>query len=283
LANQAIAQSLQQIKDIFSVELPDLARAVTATETNTGLSDIESLTQPVPSYIQTSFLSQLATGSGPEGTLTLFDFMGVAAGVPYAEQFDSVAATLIQLQTAGALTTLIGNTGVYTTMISTLDGDYTTVIDPGPPEQIQIDIPSPLPGAGTYTSLDEAFVSGLIPAAQNLISNVANNNSAAAASMNTSFSAMAEQLVYEKNNLAQAGVEFDEITQSTPALLSIGTNLHEIGRDVAPQGQNEFFTAIAQTSNIYGQAVIASLREGRNIDVLNTEGIPLNTQIPLDL
>jgi hypothetical protein len=283
LANQAIAQSLQQIKDVFSIELPDLARAVTATETNAGLSDITALTQPVPPYVQTSFLSQLATGSGPEGTLTLFDFLGVATGVPYTDQFNSVTATLTQLQTAGALTTLIGNTGVYTTMISTLDGDYTTPIDPGPPEQIQIDIPSPLPGAGTYTSLDEAFVSGLIPAAQNLISNVANNNSTAAASMNTSFSAMAEQLVYEKNNLAQAGVEFDEITQSTPALLSIGTNLHEIGRDVAPQGQNEFFTAIAQTSNIYGQAVIASLREGRNIDVLNTEGIPLNTQIPLDL
>ena len=283
LANQAIAQSLQQIKDIFSIELPDLARAVTATETNAGLSDIIALTQPVPPYVQTSFLSQLATGSGPEGTLTLFDFLGVATGVPYTDQFNSVTATLTQLQTAGALTTLIGNTGVYTTMISTLDGDYTTVIDPGPPEDIQIIIPSPFPGAGTYTSLDEAFVSGLIPAAQNLISNVANNNSTAAASMNTSFSAMAEQLVYEKNNLAQAGVEFDEITQSTPALLSIGTNLHEIGRDVAPQGQNEFFTAIAQTSNIYGQAVIASLREGRNIDVLNTEGIPLNTQIPLDL
>ena len=168
-------------------------------------------------------------------------------------------------------------------MISTLDGDYTTVLDPGPPEDIQIDIPSGLPGAGTYTSLDDAFVSGLIPAAQNLISNIASNNSAAAASMNTSFSAMAEQLVYEKNNLAQAGVEFDELTQTTTAVLSIVTNLHEIGRDVSPQGQNEFFTAIAQTSNIYGQAVIASLREGRNIDVLNAEGIPLDTQIPLDL
>jgi hypothetical protein len=284
LANQAIAQSLQQIKDVFSVDLPDLARAVTAAETNTGLPDIESLTQPVPPYVQTSFLSQLATGTGPDGTLTLFDFLGVAAGVPYAEQFDSVTATLIQLQTAGALATLIGNTGVYTTMISTLDGDYTTVIDPGPPEDIQIVIPAPLPGAGIYTSLDEAFVSGLIPAAQNLISNVANNNSTAAASMNTSFSAMAQQLTYEKNNLAMAGVDFADLTStSTASLLSIGTSLHDIGRDVAPQGQNEFFTAIADTSNIYGQAVIASLREGRNIDVLNTEGIPLNTQIPLDL
>jgi hypothetical protein len=284
LANQAIAQSLQQIKDIFSVDLPSLSRAVAVTETNAGLPDITALTQPVPPYVQTSFLSQLATGTGQNGTLTLFDFVGVAAGVPYAEQFDSVAATLTQLQSAGALTTLIGNTGVYTTMLSTLDGDYTTVIDPGPPELIEITIPSPLPGAGTYTSLDEAFVSGLIPAAQNLISNIAVNNSTAAISMNTSFSDMAAQLSYEKNNLVTAGVDFADLTAtSTSSLLSIGTNLHEIGLDVAPQGQNEFFTAIADTSNIYGQAVIASLREGRNIAVLNTAGIALDTQIPLDL
>jgi hypothetical protein len=94
---------------------------------------------------------------------------------------------------------------------------------------------------------------------------------------------MAEQLTYEITNLALAGVEFAELTTSTSALLSIGTNLHEIGTDVGPDGQNTFFTAIADTTNIYGQAVIASLREGRNIEVLNTAGIALDTQIPTDL
>ena len=66
-------------------------------------------------------------------------------------------------------------------------------------------------------------------------------------------------------------------------VLSIITNFHEIGQDVSPNGQNTFFIAIADTTNIYGQAVIASLREGRNIEALNTAGIELDTQIPIDL
>jgi hypothetical protein len=284
LANQAIAVSLQQVKDIFSIDLPALAAAVITVETNAGLTDIDTLTQPVPDSIQTSFLSLLATGSGPNGTLNLFDFLGAAAGTPYSLEFDSVTATVDQLLASGALDTLTGNTGVYTVMLSTLDGDYTTVIDPGPPEQIQIDIPSPLPGFGTYTSLDEAFTTGLIPAAQNLISNIATANTTAASSLNSSFSAMADQLAYEITNLTQAGVEFADLTAgSTASVLSIGTNLHQIGQDVGPDGQNAFFTAIADTTNIYGQAVIASLREGRNIAALNEAGIALDTQIPLDL
>lgn len=284
LANQAIVRGLQQVKDIFAVALPDFAAAVTTVETNQGLANIEALTQPVPQSIQTSLLSQLATGSGPEGTLTLFDFLGVVAGIPYANNFAAVTATIDQLQSAGALDTLTDSSdGVYQVMLDTLDGDYTTVIDPGPPEDISITIPSPLPGEGNYTSLDEAFTQGLIPAAQNLISNIATVNSAAVTTLDNNFDSMAEQLTYEIDNLAQAGVEFAELTTSTSALLSIGTNLHEIGTDVGPDGQNTFFTAIADTTNIYGQAVIASLREGRNIAVLNTAGIAVDTQIPLDL
>jgi len=284
LANQAIVRGLQQVKDIFAVALPDFAAAVTAVETNQGLANIAALTQPVPQSIQTSFLSQLATGSGPEGTLTLFDFLGVVTGIPYANNFAAVTATIDQLQSAGALDTLTDSSdGVYQVMLDTLDGDYTTVIDPGPPEDISITIPSPLPGAGIYTSLDDAFTQGLIPAAQNLISNIATVNSAAATTLDNNFDSMAEQLTYEIDNLAQAGVEFAELTTSTSALLSIGTNLHEIGTDIGPDGQNTFFTAIADTTNIYGQAVIASLREGRNIEVLNTAGIAVDTQIPTDL
>ena len=62
--------------------------------------------------------------------------------------------------------------------------------------------------------------------------------------------------------------------------MSLGGSLHEIGQDVAPGGQAEFFTALADTSNQYGQAIIASFREGRNMAVLNNAGIGTDTQIP---
>ena len=281
LANQAIANSLQQVKNIFQLTLPVFARAVTATETNTGLGDITSLTKAVPTSVASNINNTLATGTGPNGTLTLFDFMGATAGVPYTAEFTADAAIINAMQAANALYTLTDSTyGVYTVMQNTLNGDYTSVINPSPIE-ITITIPAGLPGEGTYGNLDAAFSTGLIPAAANLIANVAANNASNASTLNTSFTTMAQQLSAETNNLVLAQVEFNDLAaNSRSSVMSLASNLHEIGTDVAPKGQNDFFTAIADTSNQYGQAIIASFREGRNIKVFNDAGIGSDTQIP---
>jgi hypothetical protein len=282
LANRCIARSLQQIKNIFAVTLPEFSVTVLAIETNTGLGDINALTQPVPASVSSSLNALLATGTGPNGTLTLFDFMGAAAGVPYTAQFTEAAATLNYMETANALYYITDSTdGVYTVMQDTLDGVYTTVIDPGPPADISITIPPGLPGAGTYLTLDDAFTVGLLPAAGNIIANVVANNAANVASLNSNFTVMATQLNAEVNNLALAQVDFTELAaNSRSSIMSLGSNLHEIGKDIAPQGQAEFFTAIADTSNIYGQAILASFREGRNLAALDNVGIGADTQIP---
>lgn len=281
LASQAIADSLQQVKNIFQLALPAFAAAVSATETNNGLGNITALTQPVPASVAANINSTLATGTGPNGTLTLFDFMGATAGVPYTDEFTSVTSTINSMQSANALYTLTDATnGVYTVMQDTLNGDYTTVINPSPIE-ITITIPSGLPGAGTYGNLDAAFSTGLIPAAANLIANVAANNTSNASSLNTSFTTMAQQLSAETNNLVLAQVTFTDLAaNSRSSIMSLSSSLHDIGTDVAPKGQNDFFTAITDTSNQYGQAIIASFREGRNIKVFDTAGIGSDTQIP---
>lgn len=283
LANKAIARSLQQIKNIFNLTLPEFATSVVELETDNDLPDIDALTEPVPDSIQSSLLNILAIGTGPNGTLTLFDFLGVLAGPPYIANINQNTATLNQLQSGGQLDTLIDPaTGVYTIMINTLNGDYTTVIDPGPPIDLTIDIPPGLPGEGTYSSLDLAFTSGLIPAAQSLIDNIVTANPEAAESLNSNSDDQAQQLTYETENLTLAGVDFTELTgNATTSLLSLVISLHEIGLDESDDGPNELFTAIADTTNIYGQAVLASLREGRNIAALNDVGINTDTQIPL--
>lgn len=281
LASQAIADSLQQVKNIFQLTLPVLARTVAATETNSGLGDITALTTPVPTSVASNINNTLATGTGPNGTLTLFDFMGATAGVPYTAEFTSVASTINSMQSANALYTLTDATyGVYTVMQDTLNGDYTTEISPSPIE-ISITIPVGLPGEGTYGNLDAAFSTGLIPAAANLIANVATNNASNASSLNTSFTTMAQQLSAETNNLVLAQVTFSDLAaNSRSSVMSLSSSLHDIGTDVAPKGQNDFFTAIADTSNQYGQAIIASFREGRNIKVFDNAGIGSDTQIP---
>lgn len=282
LASQAIANSLQQVKNIFQLTLPVLARAVSATETNTGLGNITSLTQPIPASVASNINNTLATGTGPNGTLTLFDFMGATAGVPYTAEFTAVASTINSMQAANLLYTLTNSTdGVYTVMKNTLDGDYTTVISPGPPIDITITIPGGFPAAGTYANLDVAFSTGLIPAAANLIANVATINASNASTLNSSFTTMAQQLSAETNNLTLAQVSFADLAaNSRTSIMSLASSLHSIGTDVAPKGQNDFFTAITDTSNQYGQAIVASFREGRNIKVFDAAGIGSDTQIP---
>jgi hypothetical protein len=284
LASRAIANSLGQVKNILSLTLPAFAAAVLATETNKGLPDINALTQPVPTSVSSSLNSILATGSGPNGTLTIFDFMGATAGIPYTAEFNAAANTINSMQAANSLYTLTNTTdGVYTVMQNTLNGDYTVVIDPGPPVDIVITIPGGYPGAGTYANLDAAFSTGLIPAAANLIANIVANNSSSVTSLNNNFNTMALQLNSEVNNLAAAQINFNDLAaNSRSSLLSFGTSLHQIGADITPPGQSpaDFFAAIADTSTTAGQAILASFREGRNIDVLNTAGIGSDTQIP---
>jgi hypothetical protein len=282
LANRGIATSLQQVKNIFALTLPQLTSAVLAVETNAGLPDIDALTTPVPANVANSLNSMLATGTGPNGTLTLFDFMGAAAGIPYTAEFNNSANTLNFMQTTNALYYLTDTSiGAYPVMLDTLNGVYTVVVNPGPPAEITITIPGGLPGAGTYTDLNDAIGNVLIPATGNIIANIVANNSSNVTSLNNSFNVMASQLNAEITNLSLAQVNFGDLTaNSRSSIMSLGSNLHEIGKDIAPKGQSEFFTAIANTQNIYGQAIIASFREGRNIAALDNVGIVTDTQIP---
>ena len=281
LANRAIANSLGQVKNISQLTLPAFTTAVRAIETNTGLGNINALTQPVPTSVSSNLNTLLATGTGPNGTLTLFDFMGATAGVPYTAEFTAAANTINSMQAANSLYFLSdANNGVYTVMQDTLNGDYTTVGNIGPPVEITITIPPGLPGAGTYGNLDLAFTTGLLPAAANLIANVVTANPGNVTSLNSNFSNMAAQLSAETVNLTLAQVNFADITgNSRSSVMSLASNLQQIGKDVAPQGQAEFFTAIANTQNIYGQAIESSFREGRNIAALNDAGIGMDSQI----
>jgi hypothetical protein len=128
-----------------------------------------------------------------------------------------------------------------------------------------------------------AFSTSLIPQTANIIGNIANAYTANATTLNTNWNSMAEQLIREDINLAAAQIDFAELqSNSQPATIGLATNLHSIGTDVSPKGPNTFFTAVANTANQGGQAVIASLREGRNIQALERAGIGVDTQLSAD-
>ena len=277
-ADTAWSRSLGQVKNITDITLPTFAKAVSATEINTGLGQINALTTPIPPAVKQNTITTLGTGTGPNGTLTIYDFMGSLAGAPYTIELPLVTANIASLSSASLVPLTNSANGIYSYMNNTLAGDY-NVPDPSDPAITIVVIPSG-PAAGTYASIDRAFDVGLIPAAISIIGNVANANPTQVVNTNKSEAVMFSQIDIEDQNLLLAQVNFNELTpNSKPAIMSMATNLHEIGQDTTYKGSAQFFAAVADTSILTGQAIVASLREGRNTKVFSDAGIGIDSQI----
>jgi hypothetical protein len=267
---------------------------------------IENLETPLPEFVTQYYQTQLADGTGPGGTVTTNDVIGTAAGAVHNEELPVATFVVSELESTGQLTVLTfdnGNPfsstalGIYTVIQYVVDDEYTqeVVIPATPPEvdptiEYYVQIPSPQPGAGRYPSSGSTdavtarslAVTALVALAQSAITTIANNNALAAEAANNAYNTMAEQLAREKQNQAKAGINFDELepeADGTTSLMSIVTNLHTFGTQDAAGGPAVFFDAVANLSNIYGQAVVSSLREGRNIARLSSVGINIDTQL----
>ena len=298
LANKALVASLMQIKGIFNSTLVSMSKAVTGIETNTGLGDINALTTPVPASVGSTLQSQLGSGTGPGNTLVLNDVIGTAAGATHNIELPIVTSTMSNLATANAFYTLSfdnGNPnssvklGVFTVMNYVLNGAYNqSNPNPTPPpaELGEIIIPAPQPGAGTYgpansaPSLYASVFDVLIPIAASDISNIATTNSTNVAITTSAFGNMAAQLEREKTNQTKAQIDFANLQpNATSSVLSFASSLHSYGKDVEPGQAADFINSVADTSNQTGQAIIASMREARNIAALGAVGVPTDTQL----
>lgn len=306
LANQALSRSLRQVKEIFNTDLPTLAAAVSVLESNKDLDLINALDTPIPPSVSSFWSGTFATGTGPGNTITTNDVIGTAAGATHTVALTDVTANLQILANLGALNPLTANggtassstNGVYTVMQYCVDGAY-TVITPGvspAPDTYTITIPAPLPGQGVYGPYDVGDTSGYDQAFTNLINNaniristIASTYANYTANCNQATNAMGQQLEINLTNCLAANIDLPTIvndpananlvSNSTSTILTLTTQLHDIGLDVTAGGQAQFFEQIADTNTLSGQGVIASMREGRNIAVLNAAGITLDTQL----
>ena len=105
-------------------------------------------------------------------------------------------------------------------------------------------------------------------------------NSALATQANDAFNASASQLATETTNRTLAKIDFANLESNvTSVTMSVVTNLHDIGLDTVEGGSAVFFENVANLNSLYGQAVVSSMREGRNIRRLNDAGIVLDTQL----
>jgi len=298
LANQALSRSLRQVKDIFDTDLPEVSAAVSALESNKDLNLINALTTPIPSAITTFVNTSLATGTGPGNTLTTNDMIGIASGATVNSELPVVTEVLTELADIGALDPLTANggssgsvtNGLYTLMSYALIGAYSNAGNVG--DTTTIPNTTYYTGPQVFGNVELAFSTagtGLIARANSWISNIAANNASLASQANQATDACAQQLVLNVDNCIAAGIDIGNvvndpananlIANSVSTALGLASQLHDIGLDVSTGGAAQFFENIANTSTITGQAVIASMREGRNIAVLNAAGIQLDTQL----
>ncbi len=268
LANKAMQVSLQQIKNISTLSLAQLASAFSGMETTRDLPAISALQQAVPASVAAYYSSAYATGSGPNGTLVITDLLGAAVGVPFTSDLTNVTTTINSMTTAGILGTL---TVTYVRMKDTVDGVYNvgnTVIIPAGP------------GAGTYGNVDLAL-SALISDASNTVSGIQSVYPAQSGNLNANFTDMGASLVSENTNLALASIDIANlVAQGRSPVMSFVQSLPDYGVDTEKNGPSQFLEAVADLNTQGGQAIVACLREGRNAAALSAVNVGVDTNIP---
>lgn len=271
LACKAMSVSLQQVKNIDILSLPQLAAAFVNTVTTKDLDQINALTTAVPPDVAQFYTDYYATGTGTGNTLVLTDLLGAAVGVTYIDQLNNVVTTINSLNSLGALANL---TTIYTRMENTVNGVYGNAVT-GP-----VVIPAGY-GNGTYTNADVAFSTALISNAVVEIGNIVTAYPTQTTSLNTEFDTMAQKIISETDNLTLATIDIAELTTDDRSpVMSFVESLPEYGVNKEENGPTWFLEQVADLTTLGGQAIVACLREGQNLAILNNVGIGVDTSIP---
>jgi len=269
LACKAVSVSLQQVKNIDALSLPQLAAAFVNTVTTKDLDQINALTTAVPANVAQFYIDNYATGTGSANTLVLTDLLGAAVGVTYIDQLTNVVTTINSLGNA-----LANLTTIYTRMQDTVNSVYGNAVA-GP-----VTIPAGF-AAGSYANADVAFSTALIPNAVIEIGNVVTANPTQTTSLNTEFETMAQKVVSESNNLTLATITIEELTTDDRSpVMSFVESLPDYGINKEQNGPVFFLEQVSNLSTLGGQAIVGCLREGQNLAILNSVGVGVDTNIP---
>jgi len=269
LANKALQASFEQIKNVVSLQLDELAATVTAIETNAGLGLIVGLQQAVPDSVRTAINSTVATGTGANGTLVLGDVLGCASGYNITAQMTNTVAVINTITTTNLQ-------NIYEVMANTANQDYGVY-------NSTITIPIGEPGYGTYANIDVAF-SNLVTLAASNISTLVSTYPTQTTQLNSNFRTIANTVASQQasiNGNTASGIDYGNLQANLQSVIpSFVDSLHDYGLQIATGEANDYLTAVANVSNQTGQAIVGCLREGRNLELLNNSGVGVNSDIP---
>ena len=271
IANGALIRSLGQIKGIESTGITEFTNAATNLETMKGLPDIQSLTSYIPdgvaqywqNYYGVESNIQLATG--PNDNFTVADIIGYAAGFNSAAPLQQNYDLLSTMSTNGQLDVFYKddgssstNTGILVVLEYLIDGVYVVGSN--------WVIPAGVYGAGTYGTFGAAYTA-VINAAKSLMQSVYSTNTTAQ-TVQANFKRLQEQQAREKLLRAKMGLILTNIQSSESNAISLSSTIPAYALDTTGGGVAEYLERIVNINSLGGQAIVAAMRESRNINKL---------------
>jgi hypothetical protein len=214
--------------------------------TMAGLPLIQAQTTPVDSSVTNYVSTTMATGTGPNGTITTYDVLGLALDSNnFAAQLATATTAINSLQGAGSLATL--NTA------------YVNILSAGSDAAVQTQI----------TNANAAIA--------------ALSSNPAVATLNTAWNYMANLMNLSAKYTSQAGIDYFNLQSGDKnSGYALVQNLPYYGLLTANGDAAEFLENIANTTTLGGQAIVGAMREGRNNARLSTTGLYNTNQIPSD-
>ena len=212
--------------------------------TMAGLPLIESQTTPVDTSVTNYINTNMATGTGPGGTITTYDVLGLALDADnFAAQLATATTAINTMQGAGSLNTL--NTA------------YTNILLAGNDAAVQ-----------TQINNANAAIAAL-SADPNVTT------------LNTAWCYMANYMNLSAKYISQAGIDYFNLQPGDQnSIYSFSQNLLSYGLLTPAVDAAEFLENIADTATLGGQAIVGVMREGRNNARLAAAGLYNTNQIP---
>lgn len=223
IACGSFSVAIRQIKNISSMSFEKFAQVVANIETMKGL-DVNNTDVPTNEQLINGALSKIATGTGPNGSFTLYDFFGTLVGNKYP--LEEIQTLIYKLQTPALLTT-------YNNIRILLNG------------------------TGPYTSLQS-----LINDANLEIDSILNDNPTDGARLNFLWDKIGKLSIDERTRrntvLQTVG------TSSSTDIFSFVDSISIFATETTPEFSVDVLEKIADTNTVGGNSLIALMRETRN-------------------
>lgn len=212
--------------------------------TMSGLPLIQAQTTPVATSVTDYFATTVATGTGPDGTITTYDVLGLALDADnFAAQLNTATTAVNALQTAGSLATL--NTA-YTNILLAVNN------------------------AAVITEIANANAAIAALSASPYVT-----------TLNTAWVYMANLMNLSARYTTEAGIDYFNLQSGDKnSVYGFVQNLSQYGRMTANGDAAEFLDNLADTAVLGGQAMVGAMREGRNQARLDANGIYNTNQVP---